>query len=63
MVAAETERLADRFAVLAVGHDTEIQILMAFMATLILATHLTLGSLLAIGDLVTIGPKEKEPAQ
>ncbi len=42
------------FAVLVVGHDTEIQVLIAFMTALILATHLLLGAVLAIGDLVTI---------
>lgn len=42
------------FAVLVVGHDTDIQVLMAFMTTLILATHLVLGAVLAVGDLVTI---------
>ncbi len=44
------------FAVLVVGHDTEIQVLIAFMTALILATHLLLGAVLAIGDLVTIPP-------
>jgi hypothetical protein len=48
------------FAVLVVGHDTEIQVLMAFMTALILATHLTLGAILAIGDLVTIHPSRRE---
>ncbi len=42
------------FAVVIVGHDTDIQVLMAFMTTLILATHLILGAILAVGDLVTI---------
>ncbi len=42
------------FAVLVVGHDTDIQVLMAFMTALILATHLTLGAVLAVADLVTI---------
>lgn len=47
-------------AVLLVGHDTEIQILMALITTLILLTHLTIGAALAIGDLVTIHPKAKD---
>ena len=42
------------FAVLVIGHDTDIQVLMAFMTALILATHLALGALLAVADLVTI---------
>ncbi|MBU0554478.1 MAG: hypothetical protein KKD64_14110 [Alphaproteobacteria bacterium] len=47
-------------AVLAVGRDTDIQLLIALMTTLILLTHLTIGAALAIGDLVTIAPKSKE---
>jgi hypothetical protein len=46
-------------AVLAVGHDTEIQILMALMATLILLSHLGIGAALALGDLLTIRPKRR----
>ena len=51
------------FAVLVVGHDTEMQVLMAFITALILATHLTLGAVLAIGDLVTIRPSGREVAE
>ncbi len=47
------------FAVLVVGQEPQIQVLMAFMAALILATHLALGAALAIGDLVTINPTPK----
>lgn len=42
------------FAIIVIGRDTEIQILLALMATLILGMHLILGAVLAIGDLVTI---------
>lgn len=48
------------FAILVIGRDVEIQVLLAFMATLILATHLVLGAILAVGDLVTIHPKQRE---
>lgn len=48
------------FAILVIGRDVEIQVLLAFMATLILATHLVLGAVLAVGDLVTIHPKQRE---
>lgn len=47
------------FAILAVGRDTEIQVLMTLIAMLILATHLFIGAALAIGDLVTI-PRGKK---
>jgi hypothetical protein len=42
------------FAIVVIGHDTQLQVLLAFMATLIFVTHLVLGSILAVGDLVTI---------
>jgi len=48
------------FAILVIGHDTELQVLLAFMATLILAAHLFFGAILAVGDLVTIHPKYRE---
>lgn len=41
-------------AVFLVGHDTDIQTLMALMASIILITHLTVGAGLAVGDLVTL---------
>ena len=47
-------------AVLAVGRDTEIQILIALITTLILMTHLTIGAALAVGDLVTLPPRKKD---
>ena len=50
-------------AILVIGRDTEIQVLLAFMATLILVTHIVLGTLLAIGDLVTIHPKQPREAR
>ncbi|BAK65545.1 hypothetical membrane protein [Sphingobium sp. SYK-6] len=50
------------FAVLVVGNDKEIQILMALMATLMLLTHLLVGAALAIGDLVTLPPKRGKAA-
>lgn len=47
-------------AVLAVGQDTEIQLLIALITTLILLTHLVIGAALAIGDLATIRTKPRE---
>lgn len=41
-------------AVFLVGHDTDIQTLMALMATIILATHVVVGVGLALGDLFTL---------
>jgi hypothetical protein len=43
-----------------VGRDTEVKLLMALMATLVLLTHLTVGAILAIGDLVTVNRAAKE---
>lgn len=37
-----------------VGHDLEIAALLAFMAALILTTHIVLGAILAIGDFVDV---------
>ncbi len=48
------------FAILLVGHDTEITVLMAVMASLILITHLIVGAALAIGDFVTVA---KDPVE
>lgn len=42
-------------AVFMVGHDTDISQLMALWAALILAGHLVVGAVLAIGDFVTVG--------
>jgi len=39
-------------AVFLLGNDTEIKVLMAVMATIALATHLLVGAVLAIGDLI-----------
>lgn len=51
------------FAILVIGRNTDIQMLLAFMATLILMSHLIVGAVLAVGDLVTIHPKAKsEPS-
>ena len=41
-------------AVFLVGHDADIRTLMALMASIILITHLGVGVILAIGDLVTV---------
>ncbi len=43
-----------------VGRDTEVKLLIAFMATLVLLTHLLVGAVLAIGDLVTVNRAPKE---
>lgn len=42
------------------GQDTEVKLLMALMATLVLLTHLLVGAALAIGDLVTVDRSAKE---
>jgi hypothetical protein len=42
------------------GRDTEVKLLMALMATLVLLTHLLVGAALAIGDLVTVDRSAKE---
>ena len=42
------------------GRDTEVKLLMALMATLVLLTHLLMGAALAIGDLVTVDRSAKE---
>lgn len=41
-------------AVFLLGPNTDIQLLMALMATIVLVTHLAVGALLAVGDLVTV---------
>ena len=43
-----------------IGTDTEIKLLMALMAALALLTHLVVGAVLAIGDLVTVNRDPKE---
>jgi hypothetical protein len=48
------------FAIVVIGHDTQLQVLLAFMATLIFATHLVLGAILAVGDLVSIRPAGRD---
>lgn len=45
-------------AILLVGQDAEIAGLMALIATLVLATHLALGAVLAVSELVQSGKKE-----
>ena len=49
-------------AVLMVGHDVQISELMTLWAALILATHLIVGGVLAIGDFVTVGDKRRAKA-
>jgi hypothetical protein len=44
-------------AVFAIGRDEEIQLLIALTTTLTLLMHMAIGLMLAIGDLVTLGPK------
>ena len=41
-------------AVFLVGQNKDIQLLMALMATIVLLTHLAVGAVLAVGDLVTV---------
>ncbi|MEP6784656.1 MAG: hypothetical protein ABI898_02830 [Sphingomonadales bacterium] len=45
-----------------VGRDDEVKLLMALMATLVLLANITVGVVLALGDLVTVnrGPKEED---
>ena len=48
------------FAIVVIGHDTQLQVLLAFMAALVFVTHLALAAILAVGDLVTIRPSRRE---
>ena len=46
-------------AIFLVGHDVEISALMALMASLMLMTHLVLGVVLALGDLIAVRNDDK----